>query len=135
MAYEGQQIKIPGLTASADLSAAGNQYKFVLLSGEGTVNVCSAATDKPIGVLQNRPASGEAADVVCIGVTKIQGDADLNYGDQIGTSSDGQADAKTYGTDKTESVVGRVIVGNTTAAGLITAVINCAFAELAVTSA
>ena len=58
MAYEGPQIKLPGLTANADLSA--KQYYFVKLSGAGTVTVCSGVTDKPIGVLQNTPESGDA---------------------------------------------------------------------------
>lgn len=124
MAYEGPQIKIPGLTASADISA--KQYYFVKMSGEKTVTVCSGATDKPVGVLQNAPESGEEAEVCVIGVTKISGDADLNYGDLIGTSADGQADAKSPGTDTTEYTVGQVILGNGAAAGLITAVINCA---------
>lgn len=124
MAYTGPQICIPGLTASADLSA--KQYYYVKMSGEKTVTVCAGATDKPVGVLQNTPESGEEATVCAIGVTKISGDADLNYGDLIGTSADGQADAKTPGTDTTEYITGQVILGNGAAGGLITAIINCA---------
>ena len=124
MAYQGPQICIPGLTASADLSS--KQFYFVKMSGEKTVTVCSGATDKPIGVLQNNPVSGAEAQVCCIGVTKISGDADLNYGALIGTSADGQADAKTPGTDTTEYTVGHVVYGNGAAGGLITAAINCA---------
>lgn len=124
MAYQGPQICIPGLTASADLSA--KQFYFVKMSGEGTVTVCAGATDKPVGVLQNNPTSGQEAKVCAIGVTKVSGDADLNYGMLIGTSGDGQADAKTPGTDTTEYIAGQVIKGNGAAGGLATAVINCA---------
>lgn len=124
MAYEGAQIKVPGLKASADLSA--KQYYFVKLSGAATVDVCAAATDKPIGVLQNAPASGEEAEVCCYGVTKVSADAALSAGALIGTSSDGQADAKTPGTDTTEYVVGQVIEATGAAAGLATALVNCA---------
>lgn len=124
MAYEGPQIKLPGLTASADLSA--KQYYFVKISGVNTVTVCAGATDKPIGVLQNAPVSGAEAEVCCIGVTKISSDAALTAGDSIGTSADGQADAKTQGTDTTEYVVGQCITTTGAAAGLVTAVINCA---------
>lgn len=124
MAFEGPQIKIPGLTASADLSA--KQYYFVKVSGDKTVTVCAALTDVPIGVLQNDPVSGEAAEVVAIGVTKISGDADLAAGDAIGPSGDGQADARVIGTDTTHYVAGVVIDGNTAAGGLVTAIINCA---------
>lgn len=126
MAYEGPQIKLVGLTAAADLSAAGNQYKFVELVGNNSVNVCNGATDRPIGVLQNRPKSGEAAEVVAIGVTKVQADAQLTAGLLIGTSADGQADSKVPGTDTTEYVVGVVLQGASAAAALATALINCA---------
>lgn len=126
MAYEGPQIKLPGLVAGADLSAAGNQYKFVKYSADNTVVLCAAATDKPCGVLQNRPANGEAAEVVAIGVTKVQADAALSAGAAIGTSADGQADAKTVGTDTTEYIVGQVQRGASAAAALATALVNCA---------
>src|SRR5574337_1127881 len=110
MAYEGPQIAIPGLKAGADLSA--KQYYFVKLSADKTVVVCAAATDIPIGVLQNKPdASGKAAEVVAVGVTKVSGDADLDAGHLIGTSGDGQADRKLPGTDTTEYTVGQVVVG------------------------
>ena len=126
MAYEGPQIKLVGLTAAADLSAAGNQYKFVEIVGNNSVNVCNGATDRPVGVLQNRPKSGEAAEVVAIGVTKVQADAQLTAGLLIGTSADGQADAKTVGTDTTEYIVGTVLQGASAAGALATALINCA---------
>ena len=122
MAYEGPQIRIPGLTASASLTT--KQYYFVKMSGEKTVTVCAATTDKPIGVLQNNPASGEEATVCAIGVTKVSGDADLNYGDSIGTSADGEAAAYTA-SDTTKYIVGQVIEGNTAAHGLVTAFVSC----------
>ena len=124
MAYEGPQIKIPGLSASADLSA--KQYYFVKMSGNRTVTVCAAVTDIPCGVLQNAPTSGQAAEVVAIGVTKVSGDADLGYGNVIGTSSDGQAAAYVAGTDTTKYACGIVLDDNGAAGGLITAVVNCA---------
>lgn len=122
MAFEGPQIRIPGLTASADLSA--KQYYLVKMSGELTVTVCAGVTDKPIGVLQNNPESGEAATVCAIGVTKVSGDADLGYGDSIGTSADGQAAAYTV-SDTTKYIVGQVLEGNSAAGGLVTAFVSC----------
>ena len=124
MAYEIPVLKVT-FTAAADLSAAANQYKFVKLTASNTVNVCDGATDKPIGVLQNTPASGGAADVMIIGISKVQGDADLSVGNLVGTSADGQADAKTPGTDTTEYVVGQVIEDNAAAGGYATVAINC----------
>jgi len=125
MAFEGPQpLKITGLIAGADLTAVGNQYKFVKLTAARTIGLCAAATDKPIGVLQNRPYTGDPAEVVAIGQTKVQGDADLAYGDSIGTSADGQAAAYTA-SDTTKYIVGTVIEDNAAAGGLITAVVNC----------
>src|SRR5262245_10218871 len=124
MARHGQQFFLTGVTASADLSAVGNQYKFVKVSGNNTVTVCAATTDKPIGVLCNTPASGTAALVCYKGEVKVQGDADLTAGNSIGTSADGQAAAYTAA-DTTKYIVGQVIDDNTAAGGLITAVIDC----------
>lgn len=116
MAYEGAQIKVGQWTASADLSA--KQYYFVKMSGANTVDVTSAITDKTIGVLQNTPSSGQAAEVCVFGITKVVADGNLTAGNLIGTSSDGQADAIVAGTDTTVYVVGQALesaaAGNTT---------------------
>lgn len=126
MAWQGFQVCIPGLKAGADLSAVGNQYKFVKLSAINTVVLCNGVTDVPIGVLQNRPASGEGADVCAIGITKVQGDADLSVGNLIGTSADGQAAAYAAGTDTTKYIAGQVVEDNAAAGGYAVALINCA---------
>lgn len=125
MAYEGPQICIPGLIAGADLSAAANQYLFVKYSAAKTVVLCAGVTDIPCGVLQNTPASGSAATVCALGCTKVQGDANLGFGDLIGTSADGQAAAYVAGTDTTKYVVGSIVEDNAAAGGLATAMVNC----------
>ena len=110
--------------AAADLST--KQFYFVKLVGNRQVNVCSAATDKPVGVLQNKPdASGKAAEVLTFGRTKVVADAALTAGDLIGTSADGQADPKVPGTDTTEYVVGVVTRGVSAAGEIAEALINC----------
>lgn len=124
MAWEMPNFVIT-LPAAADLSA--HQFKFVKLNSSGQIAAIAAATDIPVGVLQNKPAAvGAAGEVMVIGVTKLQGDADLAKGAQVGTSADGQADAKTAGTDSTEYIVGQVIGDNTAAGGLCSVLINCA---------
>jgi hypothetical protein len=55
--------------AAEDLS--NDQYRIVVLSS-GKVQRPNATTDIPLGVLQNAPASGEAAAVRLIGISKIQ---------------------------------------------------------------
>lgn len=107
MAYEAAQVKVGNWTASADLSA--KQYHFVKMSGNNTVTVCAAITDIPIGVLQNTPTSGQAAEVCVFGVTKVVADGTLAAGNRIGTSLDGQADAITAGSDTTVTIVGQAL--------------------------
>lgn len=124
MAYE-----IPGFSLSlpaAGAIAQADVFKFVKLNSSGQVLLCAAVTDIPIGVLQTPAAgTGDAVNVMTLGVSKVQGDADLAKGAQIGTSADGQAAAYVAGTDTTKYIVGQVLDDNTTAGGLATALINC----------
>ena len=124
MAVEGPQMKLVGYTASADLSA--KQFYFVKISGDRTVTVCSAVTDIPIGVLQNAPTSGQAAEVCVIGHTKVSSDGTLTRGTPIGTSSDGQAVTYAAGTDTTKYLVGQGLSSTTTAGHIVEAYVNCA---------
>jgi hypothetical protein len=122
-------VKLSGAIAGTGLTAATVQYKFVKISADNAVILCTGATDIPIGVIQSPVgATGDPVDVVVVGETMIQADASLTAGNLIGTSSDGQADAKTVATDSTEYVVGAVVnvAGASAAGNLITAVINCA---------
>ena len=121
MAYEAAQIKVGQFTASADLSA--KQYHFVKMSGNNTVTVCAAITDVPVGVLQNNPASGGAAEVALLGVTKVVADGTLAAGNLIGTSADGQADAIAAGTDTTVYLMG-VAVSAASAGETATMILN-----------
>ena len=125
MAYEvaGYALRIT-LVAGADLST--KQYFFVKINSSGEAVLCSAATDKPIGVLQNNPASGEEAAIVVVGGTKVVSSASIDEGSLIGTSAAGKADAKTPGTDTTEFVVGTVIAAAGADLEILTAVVNCA---------
>lgn len=123
MAYCSPEIKLTGFTAAADLSS--HQFKFVKITANNTVNICAAVTDTPIGVLQNTPASGEAAEIVGIGVTKVSGDEALSAGDIIGTSADAQAQVVVPGTETTVYIAGQVITGTSAAGGVATAAVNC----------
>lgn len=121
MAYEASQICLGTFTASADLSS--KQFHFVKMSGDNTVTVCAAITDNPIGVLQNKPASGDPAVVCVLGVSKVVADGTLAAGDVIGTSADGQADAIAPGTDTTVYSVG-IAVAAASAGETVEAFIN-----------
>jgi hypothetical protein len=76
------------LTAGADLS--GSMYCFVTLNSSGQVILSSAGGDA-IGVLQNNPTSGKAADVmVGPGLTKLKAGAAANAGGYITPDASGR---------------------------------------------
>jgi len=79
------------LKAAADLRT--HQYKFVKLDANGNVVLCSAAGERPYGVLQNKPNTGETAVVRIMGVTKIVVSAAIATPNQIATDNAGLAKA------------------------------------------
>jgi hypothetical protein len=107
MAYESPGIDLGTLTAAGDLS--GKQFYFVKLASATTVNVCTAITDLPIGILQNDPESGEQAVVRIFGISKASADGTITAARWIGTSSDSQAAGITPGSDTTVYVMGQAI--------------------------
>jgi hypothetical protein len=69
MAWEIPSFSPGGLKASADLSA--KQYYGVKVSGANQVGVVAVDGEPGLGVLQNAPTSGEAAEVMMSGITKV----------------------------------------------------------------
>lgn len=124
MAYEASQPLKISLEAAADLSS--KQYYFVKTDANGKAAVCAAATDLPCGILQNKPTSGQVAEIVVVGVSKVSSDAALNEAELIGPAGDGQADKKIPGTDTTEYVGGQMLTATGGAGVIGTALINCA---------
>lgn len=122
MAYSGQEQVLRTFTAGADLSSS--QFRFVELGANG-VTVANAATDKPIGVLQNRPTNGEDATVCVFGPTRVSADGAIALAASIGTSADGQADSKAPGTDTNDYLLGVALEAATAANQLISAFVNC----------
>ncbi len=120
-AYEGSQITLGTLTAAADLSS--KQYHFVKLASATTVNVCSATTDRAIGILQNDPESGESAVITIFGISKVVADGTIAFNNVIGTSADSQADAIVPGTDTSVTTLG-VAIGAASAGETFTMFLN-----------
>ena len=125
MAVETPIFSLPGtLMAENDLST--QQYKLVELSDDSQVDVCDSSADKPIGVLQNDPDLGEQAEIMALGVTKIEAGSSIAAGMDIATNGSGQA----VGVDQTSANADLYVVGymlkDVSAAGNVgTAVINC----------
>jgi hypothetical protein len=89
MAYE-QGLQCLSLVAAADLSA--KQFYFVYIDGNGKAALCATAGMRAFGVLQNKPASGEIANVAYAGVTKVVAGATITADDPIMTTTSGTAD-------------------------------------------
>lgn len=121
-------IEQPGLVVSmktaTDLSSA--QYHFVKLSADMTVALCDAVTDAPLGILQNAPTSGQTAEVMVNGVSKVVvgTGVTLTYGEIVGPDTAGEADDYVEATDVTSRGCGRVLQG-AGAAELATVLIEC----------
>lgn len=89
MATEQPGFKIGTLFAGADLRT--HQFKFVKLNASGQVILCSVAGEKTIGVLQNKPNTGEVADIMPLGQSKLHCGAAVAAGAQIMTDASGRA--------------------------------------------
>lgn len=69
---------------------AGNQYRFVTVKGEHLVGRANA-TDKVVGVLQNKPqVPSEAATVGIRGVSKVRVSGAIAAGAGVGAAADGR---------------------------------------------
>src|SRR3989337_1275895 len=81
MAWEDRVLDV---TFPADEDLSNDQYRIMVLTANGTVRRPDAATDIPIGVLQNAPAAAGLPAVVrpagCGGISKIQLGATLAAG-------------------------------------------------------
>lgn len=105
-------VEVPGFKlskeAGADLSA--KQYHFVKLDANGRVIAIAAATDRPIGILQNKPSAlGQAAELMCDGVSRLVGGGNVAKGDMLGTTAAGRAAAIVAGVDTTKYALGTVL--------------------------
>ena len=127
MAYEisAYSIKISA-EASVDYSALSNQYCFVKLNASGQAVLCAAATDVPVGVMQNNPKAGQEAEIIVAGGTKVKASAAISVGTAIGTTSSGTAVGLTPATANTAYAVGQPLTPAGASGDVFTAVINCA---------
>lgn len=100
MAYSVPLLSPAIWKAENDLSA--KQFYFVELgAAAGEVDLCDGATDLVLGVLQNKPEAGEAAEVMVYGVAKVTAGGTISRGNRVGTDSAGKAVAKTADADLT----------------------------------
>ena len=126
MAYDFSNSAVKTtFTAGADLSAA--QYKFVKIDpADGDVVLCAAVTDRPIGVLQNDPASGEAAEVTIVGGSKLVAGGSASAGEALFTSSTGTGATAAFGGAASAMYVAGAFIENAASGEIVSVVVNCA---------
>ena len=88
----GTIFDIGYMTANADLSTK----QFYAVKQTGTVDqfgLCSAVTDRSLGILQDKPLSGEPALIRRLGISKAVTDGSgtaIAPGDQLGPNASGK---------------------------------------------
>lgn len=126
MAYDFSAYSIrTTFTAGADLSS--KQFHFVEVDpATGNVTAVDGATDRPIGVLQNAPTSGQAADVLIAGGTKVVAGGTASPGQPLFASASATAVTLVVGGTGSAAYVLGTFVESAAAGATTTAVINCA---------
>lgn len=76
------------------------QYYMVKQHTDGTLILAAAGTDKIIGVLQNKPAVGQAALVRFLGTTKVIAGGTIAVGANVTSDGNGAAIATTTNKDR-----------------------------------
>lgn len=113
MAWELPSFNIGNLVANA--SMASNQYKCVKgTTTNNTFALCDTDGEPVLGVLQDKPDSGAAGDVMALGVTKVVAAETLTAGDFWGTGASGTAkkiEITVTGADVGDYVAGQVLQG------------------------
>lgn len=126
MAYEfsNYAVKVT-LVAGEDLSA--KQYHFVKIdNGTGKAVAVNGATDRPFGVLQNNPTSGQEAEVLITGGTKIAAGGTASAGQPLFASASANAVTLAFGTTGSAAYVVGTFVAAGSASAITTAAIDCA---------
>lgn len=111
--HDGSQTQ-----AAADLSA--NQFYAVKITAARAVNLASTGGEVAYGILQNKPTSGQAADVGIFGITKVAAGAAFSAGAQLMTDNTGRLITRT----STNHCVGIALEAATAAAQIVTATIG-----------
>ena len=102
-----QSLNSTERTGNAGEDMSTKQYYIVQLDASGNIEVGEGATDLLVGVLQNKPASGEAALYRFAGTSKVIAGGTIGVGAMVTTDANGKAVATTTDGD---IVIGRALV-------------------------
>jgi len=121
MAWQVPGYRPGGLVAAADLS--GKQFHLVALTAANAVGAVAASGGLAIGILQNRPAAGEAATVEMSGVSKAVAGGEIAAGALFGADAQGRVrtvDPTPGGDDAGAWILGSVVEGAAAAGAVVT---------------
>lgn len=93
MAYE---IPLQKLTLVAGANLTANQYRAVVVNNTGKAALAGAGS-RVVGVLQNKPDNGQAAEIMVLGVTKAIYGGTVTAGAALESNASGQLVAQTTG--------------------------------------
>lgn len=96
----GEFLEVTARTLAAAQDMRTTQYRILRGSAAGECQLASRNNFSPlelIGVLQNKPNSGQAATVGYLGVSKVRCGSTVTYGRLITTQDSGQATDATSG--------------------------------------
>ena len=106
MSVQQPGFSIGFMTAAADLSA--KQFYVVKCSADGAFNLTGSAGEAMLGILQDKPESGQVGNVMGVGVSKVMvGTGDLAADAEWQAGADGKAIAAASG----DIVGGTVLIG------------------------
>ena len=110
------QIRITGLVAGADLSA--KQYMIVSYASTAGEVIAAAGTNETyVGILQNDPGDGEAAEIVVGGESyAVASDGSITVGLALDSDSTGRVNSTA--TDD-RNIIGRALEASAAAGDLI----------------
>lgn len=84
---------------TGSVSLATKQFFIVKQHTDGTVILSAAATDKHVGIVQNKPAIGAAANIQILGTAKVIAGGAISVGAWVTSDGSGQAVATTNAGD------------------------------------
>lgn len=123
MAVQTSGTEVGIWTAAVDLSAVANQFRCVKVTGAFAVNLTTVAGEGVAGILQNKPALGEAAGVRISGVSKCVAGAAIAANAKVMAGADGRIlTAATLGS----KIIGEALEAAAAANEIITVLINSA---------
>lgn len=110
-----QALGVLDITFKAGEDLYAYQYYFVYVSADQTVSKCTTGNVIAVGVLQNKPASGEEALVRVIGTTKVKAGTPLGVaitaGVRVVSNVSGAADGSATAGATPQTLLGVALEG------------------------